>query len=80
MTYTVVDTEVVGARIVFTAENDNGDIFKGRVNERIASNTYLTDKALEQLSEQLLGQEVDVDSIDVRDAEFDIGFGDDDEC
>lgn len=73
MTYTITEAEVRQGRVVFKAEDD-GDIIHGRITEGVAPNIFLTDKALEDLADEVVGEDLS-DDIDVRDTEVDTSIG-----
>jgi len=55
MTYEIIDTERMDGRIAWTAENEDGGQISGVLTRRAPGNAVLTDEALDQMAEKLIG-------------------------
>lgn len=55
MTYEITETERMDGRIAWTAENDEGEQISGVLTRRSAGGAVLTDEALDQMAEKLIG-------------------------
>lgn len=65
--FIIKETEVQKGRVDYIARNDDGEEIRGCFTERSGGrNRILTQNALEQMADQLIGTEVKVDSDQIR--------------
>lgn len=69
--YIITEASVESGRVVYTAENNDGQEIHGRLSDRAAGpGTLLTENALEQMAEQIVGVEIDTSQVDIRCSEL----------
>jgi len=58
MGYTITDAKIEGDKIVWMAENDEGDTLRGTLTHKSMSGAILTSEAMNELVEDLIGKPI----------------------
>ncbi len=72
--YEITETELGSNKIKWVAINDDGHQIEGQITQKIGQSTVLSDQALEQMAQELVGTTINDKQIDIYDDDVQRGM------